>query len=250
MITPTFLMTWGQRNTRRRALRWRPSTCHRTLGSPAPPGTLAAGAAGVLLSSGLRSGRADACRHDPAAMRHRARARPRRGARHRGRRLRRTSRPSSLAPSATPCRRHRPSPPRPRPPTTPMRRASTAGAGGQTVEPGSVGPHDPTTQTDWGVILDDLPPTSRCTRARRSPRSPDELVSGAFEAPADRGRASRAGTPTPLTERGYASRHRHPLEDGSQVMDSRRTCRSAGSRSRSGRRRTTIDRSSTVARHG
>ena len=72
----------------------------------------------------------------------------------------------------------------------------------------------PTTQTDWGEILDALPASFPRYPEAGPAEVPDEAVSGSFEAPADVD-ALVAWYTDAFTERGTGT----PLEDGSQVMD-------------------------------
>ena len=67
---------------------------------------------------------------------------------------------------------------RPTPSLTPV-------PGGQSNAPGPVGTLIPTTQTDWGEILDDLPASFPLYPDAGPAEVPDEVVSGSFEAPAD-----------------------------------------------------------------
>ena len=76
----------------------------------------------------------------------------------------------------------------------------------------------PTTQTDWGEILDDLPASFPIHPDAGVAEVPDEVVSGSFEAPADVDALVAWYTDT-FTERGYAIDTGTALEDGSQVMD-------------------------------
>ena len=90
--------------------------------------------------------------------------------------------------------------------------------GGQSNGPGPVGTLIPTTQTDWGEILDDLPASFPLFPDAGVAEVPDEVVSGSFEAPADVEALVAWYTDT-FTERGYAIDTGTALEDGSQVMD-------------------------------
>ena len=101
------------------------------------------------------------------------------------------------------------------PSTTP---SLTPVPGGQSNAPGPVGTLIPTTQTDWGEILDDLPASFPLYPGAGPAEVPDEVVSGSFEAPADVDGLVTWYTDT-FTERGYAIDTGTPLEDGSQVMD-------------------------------
>lgn len=90
--------------------------------------------------------------------------------------------------------------------------------GGATGDPGPAGTPIATTQTDWGTILDDVPPTF--------PMYPDAGVaddeggpySGTFDAP-DAADVVAAWYRDEFTSRGYAVELSEPLEDGSQVID-------------------------------
>jgi hypothetical protein len=90
--------------------------------------------------------------------------------------------------------------------------------GGQSNAPGPAGSHIPTTQTDWGEIVDALPDTFPIYPDASPAEVADEIVSGSFEAPV--GVDTLVGWYTEqLTERGYAVDTGDPLEDGSRVMD-------------------------------
>ena len=96
--------------------------------------------------------------------------------------------------------------------------ALTPVPGGASGDPGPAGTPIGTTQTDWGTILDDLPPTF--------PMYPDAGIadaeggpfSGTFDAPvaAD---AAAGWYREAFTNRGDAVELSDPLEDGSRVMD-------------------------------
>ena len=90
--------------------------------------------------------------------------------------------------------------------------------GGQSNGPGPVGTLIPTTQTDWGEILDDLPASFPIHPDAGVAEVADEVVSGSFEAPADVD-ALVAWYADTFTERGYAIDTGSALEDGSRVMD-------------------------------
>jgi hypothetical protein len=90
--------------------------------------------------------------------------------------------------------------------------------GGQSNGPGPVGTLIPTTQTDWGEILDDLPASFPIHPDAGVAEVADEVVSGSFEAPADLDALVAWYTDT-FTERGYAIDTGSALEDGSRVMD-------------------------------
>jgi hypothetical protein len=90
--------------------------------------------------------------------------------------------------------------------------------GGQSTGPGSVGTLIPTTQTDWGEILDDLPAAFPIHPDADVAEVPGEVVSGSFEAPADVDALVAWYTDT-FAERGYAIDAGTALEDGSRVMD-------------------------------
>ena len=89
--------------------------------------------------------------------------------------------------------------------------------GGQSDGPGPVGTHIPTTQTDWGEILDDLPSTFPAY-PNADPAEVPDTVSAARLAPADA--AAVAGWyRDAFTESGYAVELSDAAEDGSQVLD-------------------------------
>jgi hypothetical protein len=90
--------------------------------------------------------------------------------------------------------------------------------GGQSSGPGPVGTLIPTTQTDWGEILDDLPASFPIHPDADVAEVPGEVVSGSFEAPADPDALTAWYTDT-FTARGYAVDTGTALEDGSRVMD-------------------------------
>src|SRR4051794_37325851 len=75
--------------------------------------------------------------------------------------------------------------------------------GGQSNGPGPVGTLIPTTQTDWGEILDDLPASFPLYPGVDVAELPGEVVSGSFEAPADVD-AVVAWYTDAFTQRGYA----------------------------------------------
>ena len=84
--------------------------------------------------------------------------------------------------------------------------------------PGPVGTVIPTTQTDWGEILDDLPGSFPLYPDAGPADVPDEVVSGSFEAPADPDALVAWYTDT-FTRRGYAIDTGTAHEDGSRDMD-------------------------------
>jgi hypothetical protein len=90
--------------------------------------------------------------------------------------------------------------------------------GGQSNGPGPVGTLIPTTQTDWGQILDDLPASFPLYPDADVAELPGEVVSGSFEASADVDPVVAWYTDA-FTERGYAVDTGTALEDGSRVMD-------------------------------
>ncbi len=90
--------------------------------------------------------------------------------------------------------------------------------GGQSNAPGPVGAHIPTTRTEWGEILDDLPASFPLYPDAGVAEVPDEMVSGSFEAPADVD-ALVAWYTDAFGERGYTTDTGTALEDGSRVMD-------------------------------
>jgi hypothetical protein len=103
-------------------------------------------------------------------------------------------------------------------PSTPPAPSLTPVPGGQSNGPGPVGTLIPTTQTDWGEILDDLPASFPIHPDAGVAEVADEVVSGSFEAPADLDALVAWYTDT-FTERGYAVDTGSALEDGSRVMD-------------------------------
>jgi len=90
--------------------------------------------------------------------------------------------------------------------------------GAQSNAPDPVGTRIPTTQTDWGEILDRLPATFPIYPDAGIAELGDEVVSGSFEAPVDVAPLVAWYTDA-LSERGYAVDTGDPLEDGSRVMD-------------------------------
>ena len=90
--------------------------------------------------------------------------------------------------------------------------------GGQSNGPAPVGTLIPTTQTDWGEILDDLPASFPLYPDADVAEGSGEVVSGSFEAPADVDPVVAWYTDA-FTERGYAVDTGTALEDGSRVMD-------------------------------
>ena len=90
--------------------------------------------------------------------------------------------------------------------------------GAQSNGPGPVGTLIPTTQTDWGEILDDLPASFPLYPDADVAELPGEVVSASFEAPADVDPVVAWYTDA-FTERGYAVDTGTALEDGSRVMD-------------------------------
>ena len=90
--------------------------------------------------------------------------------------------------------------------------------GGQSTAPDPVGTRIPTTQTDWGEVLDALPDTFPIYPDASPAEVPDEVVSGSFEAPTDVVTLVAWYTQQ-LSERGYAVDTGDALEDGSRVMD-------------------------------
>ena len=104
------------------------------------------------------------------------------------------------------------------PPSTAPAPSLTPVPGGQSNGPGPVGTLIPTTQTDWGEILDALPATFPLYPDADVAEVPDEVVSGSFEAPADVDTLVAWYTDA-FTGRGYAIDTGSALEDGSRVMD-------------------------------
>jgi hypothetical protein len=76
----------------------------------------------------------------------------------------------------------------------------------------------PTIQTDWGEIVDGLPPSFPLYPDADVADVPGEVVSGSFEVPVDVATVVAWYTQQ-LTERGYAVDTGDALEDGSRVMD-------------------------------
>jgi len=105
-----------------------------------------------------------------------------------------------------------------REPSTATAPSLTPVPGGQSNGPGPVGTLIPTTQTDWGEILDDLPSSFPLHPDADVAEVPGEVVSGSFEAPAEPDALIAWYTDT-FTERGYAIDTGTALEDGSRVMD-------------------------------
>jgi hypothetical protein len=90
--------------------------------------------------------------------------------------------------------------------------------GAQSNGPGPVGTLIPTTQTDWGEILDDLPASFPLHPDADVAEVPGEVVTGSFEAPAGPDALIAWYTDT-FTARGYGIDTGTALEDGSRVMD-------------------------------
>lgn len=105
-----------------------------------------------------------------------------------------------------------------REPSTATAPSLTPVPGGQSNGPGPVGTLIPTTQTGWGVILDDLPASFPLHPDADVAEVPGEVVSGSFEAPADPDALIAWYTDT-FAARGYAIDTGTALEDGSRVMD-------------------------------
>jgi hypothetical protein len=105
-----------------------------------------------------------------------------------------------------------PAPSQPPPPT--------AVPGGQTVSPGPPATRIPTTQTEWGEILDALPDDFPRFPGARDAEPPAGPVSGALVAPAAVDKVARWYRDA-LDSLGYATLDlSEPLEDGSRVLDS------------------------------
>jgi hypothetical protein len=122
--------------------------------------------------------------------------------------------PASVAVIASPTAQPSPTPassPTPAPSLTPV-------PGGQSNDPGPVGTRIPTTQTDWGEILDALPDSFPVYPDAGIAEVPDEVASGSFEAPAEVD-ALVAWYTDAFTQRGYSVDTGDALEDGSRVMD-------------------------------
>jgi hypothetical protein len=94
----------------------------------------------------------------------------------------------------------------------------TAVPGGRTADPDSVPTRIPTTQTEWGEILDALPATFPIYPGAGIVEVPGGPVSGSFDARAD---ADTVATwyADVLRGRGYAVELSQPLEDGSRTLD-------------------------------
>ena len=103
-------------------------------------------------------------------------------------------------------------------PSTATAPSLTPVPGGQSNGPGPVGTLIPTSQTDWGEILDDLPASFPLHPDAGVAEVPGEVVSGSFEAPADPDALVTWYADT-VAERGYAVDTGTALEDGSRVMD-------------------------------
>jgi hypothetical protein len=93
--------------------------------------------------------------------------------------------------------------------------------GGQTVEPGPVETHKPTTtKTDWGVILDSVPEDFPQYPGAKVVDSPDEPVSAAYEAKATVDEVARWYRKATEEAAWSTLDLSDPLEDGSRVLDS------------------------------
>lgn len=90
--------------------------------------------------------------------------------------------------------------------------------GGETVGPDPGRTPIPTTVTDWGTILDDLPPGFPMIPDAGVADVEDGPYSGTFDAPVDVASAA-AWYRDELTNRGYGVDSGSPLEDGSVVLD-------------------------------
>ena len=90
--------------------------------------------------------------------------------------------------------------------------------GGQSIAPGPGTSRMPTTQTDWGEIVDGLPAWFPLYPGADVAEVADEVVSGSFEVPVDV-ETLVAWYSEQLTGRGYAVDAGDALEDGSRVMD-------------------------------
>jgi hypothetical protein len=120
--------------------------------------------------------------------------------------------PASVAVVASPTAQQSPTPASsPAPSLTPV-------PGGESNDPGPVGTRIPTTQTDWGEILDALPDSFPVYPGAGIAEVPDEVASGSFEAPAEVD-ALVAWYTDAFTQRGYSVDTGDALEDGSRVMD-------------------------------
>jgi len=98
--------------------------------------------------------------------------------------------------------------------------APTIVPGGQTVEPGPAKTRVPTTQTDWGEILDAVPDDFPRYPGSKAAEPPPEPVSAAFTAAAGVDAVARWYREA-LAAAGYATLDlSDPLEDGSRVLDS------------------------------
>jgi hypothetical protein len=99
--------------------------------------------------------------------------------------------------------------------------APTAVPGGQTVEPGPVETHKPTTtKTDWGVILDSVPEDFPQYPGAKVVDSPDEPVSAAYEAKATVDEVARWYRKATEEAAWSTLDLSDALEDGSRVLDS------------------------------
>ena len=125
---------------------------------------------------------------------------------------------ATVSPAPTAVAVSSPSPSASPEPSTAPAPSLTPVPGGQSNGPGPVGTLIPTTQTDWGEILDDLPASFPLHPDADVAEVPDEVVSGSFEAPAEVD-ALVAWYTDAFTERGYAIDTGTALEDGSRVMD-------------------------------
>lgn len=90
--------------------------------------------------------------------------------------------------------------------------------GGETPQAIPAGTPIPTTQTDWGTILDDLPPGFPMFPDAGIADVEDGPYSGTFDAPADVDTVA-GWYRDELTKRGDGVELSTPLEDGSRVLD-------------------------------
>jgi hypothetical protein len=125
---------------------------------------------------------------------------------------------ASASPAATAVAASSPSAAASLEPSTAPAPSLTPVPGGQSNGPGPVGTLIPTTQTEWGEILDDLPASFPIHPDADVAEVPGEVVSGSFEVPADVDALVAWYTDT-YTERGYAVDAGTALEDGSRVID-------------------------------
>jgi hypothetical protein len=90
--------------------------------------------------------------------------------------------------------------------------------GGQSVTPDAAPPRIPTTQTDWGTILDALPASFPLYPGAGIAEVPEGPLSGSFDAQDDV-ETVVAWYEDQLAARGYGLERSDPLEDGSITLD-------------------------------